>query len=143
VNLRPRPSRERVAPLDLTSLVDVVFILIIFFLTTSSLIDTLRAKIDLPVEAGNEQAPDRPTTLIVNVDRRGGYVVETREVGLDQLRGMIEAEIVRAGSPAALDLLVRPDRDASLAPVNDLARALVDLGASGWRIATEIPPPTR
>ncbi len=143
MNLRPRSPRDRVAPLDLTSLVDVVFILIIFFLTTSSLIDTLRAEIDLPLESGNEQAPDRPTTLVVNIDRSGAYIVENRELTIGPLRRMIEAEIDKAGSPRALDLLVRPDRDASLAPVNDLASTLVDLGATRWRIATEIPPPPR
>jgi len=140
VILRPPPAQDRVAPIDLTSLVDVVFILIIFFLTTSSLIDILRANVDLPEEPGDQRIADTSTSLIVNVDRRGAYIVEQEEVDLRTLRGMIAAEVASAGSPAALDLLIRPDRDASLAPVNELASMLVDMGCSRWRIATQVPP---
>ncbi len=125
--------------MEITSLVDVVFLLIIFFLTTSSLVDAARAPIDLPQEEGEAELGSISPGLIVNIDPDGRFIVDGDAVAFSRVLEMLLAEIDSAGDPAAVDLLVRADKDAPLVHLNSLARALVQQGVTKWRLGTETP----
>ncbi len=47
---------------------------------------------------------------------------------------------VQGGDPARVDLVIRADRAASAAALNDLAQRLVGLEVRSWKLATESPP---
>ena len=138
--MRITQDREanRTLPMDLTPMVDVVFLLIIFFLTTSSLIEVTRANVDLPKQPG-EQATDRERGFVVNITRNGTIVVQDRTLTFDQLASALRAEQERAGG--ALDVVVRADRESSLAHINRVATHLGGMGVRSWRLATEVPAP--
>lgn len=126
-------------PMDITSLVDVVFLLIVFFLTTSSLVEMSRARLDLPEEQGEEELLTETPGLIVNIAADGTYIVENETVTLARTIEMVRAEVEEAGGPGSVDLLLRADRNAPLVHINDLAEALVDLGLASWRMGTQLP----
>ncbi len=126
-------------PMDITSLVDVVFLLIVFFLTTSSLVEMSRARLDLPIEEGEEIVGSETPGLVVNISASGAYIVENEEVTLARVIGMVRAEIEKEGGPEAVDLLLRADKAAPLIHLNALARELVDLGLASWRLGTQLP----
>jgi len=132
-------DRRRVLPLEITPLVDVVFLLIIFFLTTSSLVELTRADIELPMEPGEEEQAARTPGLVINSDASGRYIVDNQEVNHDTLLAMVSHEIDEAGSPSLVDVLVRADRESSLEHVNRLAEGLMALELERWRLATEVP----
>jgi biopolymer transport protein ExbD len=134
-----RDQRDRVTLPDITSMVDVVFLLIIFFLTTSSLVRATVSEIDLPEQEGNIDARTEDGGLVVNISANGAYLVEGEDVGLTELLGMIEAEAGEAASIEDVEVLVRADQDARLAPVNRLAAGLVELGVRDWKLATRAP----
>lgn len=129
-------------PMDITSLVDVVFLLIVFFLTTTSLAEMSRARLDLPEEAGEEQIESETPGLIVNINARGDYLVENEAITLERALGMVRAEVEKAGGPENVDVLVRADRAAPLVHLNELARRLVDMGLTSWRLGTQVPQGT-
>ncbi len=133
-------QRNRVTLPDITSMVDVVFLLIIFFLTTSSLVRATVSEIDLAEEAGNVEASLEERGLVVNVTPEGLYLVEGDAVPLDSLLGMIAAEADDEAGLADVEVLVRADKDAPLRPVNALASGLVELGVRDWKLATRVPP---
>ena len=49
-----RRRKSRLLPVDMTPMIDIVFQLLIFFLTTAQLAQFSRAEMDLPEEAGEQ-----------------------------------------------------------------------------------------
>lgn len=143
MNIGGAETRERTPGPDITALVDVVFLLIVFFLTTSSLAERSRAQIDLPSQRGEEQQKSGRPALIVNITVDGTYLVADEEVGEGELLAMAHRSIQRAGGSGAVDFLIRADEGAPLWSVNRLAKGLMDLEVTSWRLATRVPPPER
>ncbi|MCA9310524.1 MAG: biopolymer transporter ExbD [Phycisphaerales bacterium] len=138
MNFRPRGDRPRTMPIDMTAMVDVVFLLIIFFLTTTSLIEKTRIPLDLAREAGAEQRPDTLPSMVVNITAEGDLIVDGRLLEEVQVLDVVDQLVAAAGGDGSnIDLLIRADRNASLAHVNHLALALRSRGIRGWRLATE------
>jgi len=132
---------ERVQHVDITAMIDVVFLLIIFFMTTAQFARMTKAEVDLPREPGEERAEDA-AAIIVNVTDDGSLVVDGVPIALEELRRKITVEIDRAGGdPGALRLTVRADRALPAAVLNDLARLFNELGLRGVRLATKRPGP--
>src|SRR5690554_7121453 len=65
---------DREISLDLTPLIDVVFLLLIFFMVTTSFTDRTQLSIDLP-EAHGEIQLQQPETLEVLINAKGEYHV--------------------------------------------------------------------
>jgi biopolymer transport protein ExbD len=133
-------ARDRVSSPDITPLVDVVFLLIIFFLTTSTLVQATVAEVDLPEQVGNRDAETRERGLVINIDARGGFIVDGAPSELNRVLAMIEAESRRTEDvDESLRVLVRADGNAPMTSLNALAEGLVDLGVRSWRLATRAP----
>lgn len=140
MRFRSSQIRPRTLPMDITALVDVVFLLIIFFLTTSSLVEITRERIELPQEKGESERQTSTPGLIVNVTQSGELIVERKRVTHAQLLAMVRAEIEKAeDDPSRVDLLIRADRTSPLASVNEIAEGLVGLGVRNWRLGTQVP----
>ena len=77
--------------LNLTSLIDVVFLLLVFFMVATTFLDPERQlDLDLPrAESGSErEAP--PEELVLHVFRDGRVALEGRDVDDEQLRSALE-----------------------------------------------------
>jgi biopolymer transport protein ExbD len=139
VRLHDPALRERIIEPDLISLVDVVFILIIFFLTTSALVDRMRAKVELPIERGDPAVVEARSPMVINITANGRYIIEEREMTLDAVIRAVRAQVDNQEDDLGLQISVRPDRAASAIHLNQLAEALLEMGVATWRIATEVP----
>lgn len=140
MNFAKGSNRERVVLGDITGMIDVVFLLIIFFLTTSTLVRLNAAPVDLPALEGEEEPlhEDRPT--IVNIMADGRLIVDQREVGLEALGELIVAEVGEDGGGAAsLVVLVRADEKSAVSDVDSVARLLLDHGVTSWSLGTVVP----
>lgn len=133
----------RILDFDLTPMVDVVFLLNIFFMTTTQFAKLTRAEIDLPVERGEERRNAfAPKGVVINVDAQGAIVIDERPVDLDAAMRMVAAELRKVGGDeAALDLTIRADRAAPAAAINRIATGLIKQGVRSWKLATESPAP--
>jgi len=131
-------NRGRILDLDITPMIDVVFLLIIFFMTTAQFARMTRANLDLPVEPGEEELR-RSAGLVVNVSAGGEYIVDGQTVSLERVLGMVRAELATAGDAEAVELSIRADRRARAGAVNRLAEELTSMGVRSWRLATEVP----
>lgn len=91
--IRAHTSRDSIA-IELTPLIDMVFLLLIFFLVATTFHrDEREMQIALPqaMNAGPISATLRE--IIVNVDAQGQMIVSGRVMGPDDLRGLIEEAI--------------------------------------------------
>ncbi len=140
MNLSPRTGRKQ-RGFDLTPMIDVVLQLIIFFLFTSQFSQLIRSPIDLPEQPGEKNAAVASGLVVVDVRQDGTILIANEPVSLDGAVRILQAEIAkRGGDSAAVELLIRADRAARAATVNDLVDRLAALGVRRWQVGTaEVP----
>jgi len=141
VRFTAAPSREREATVDITAMIDVVFLLIIFFMTTAQVAQLTRTEIDLPLERGDQQSTPDEAGLVINITSSGEIIVASRIVGLAELEGIVLSEIRKDPERPAdqLKLLLRADRTVAALYLNRVVRLLNSLGVGAARLATEVP----
>ncbi|MBV6423881.1 MAG: hypothetical protein NAOJABEB_01691 [Steroidobacteraceae bacterium] len=134
MNLRPRRTDE--PELNLTSLIDVVLLLIVFFMLSSTFVQEGRLRVRLP-EARDVpvQRPARET-LVVTVTQGGGYRVNERDLvnaSADTLRAAV---LKVAGDERNRPVTLRADGRATHQSVVTAMDVLGKLGFSEINIAT-------
>ena len=75
-----RPNRRQHHELNLTPLIDVVFLLLIFFMVSTTFDKDARIKVELPQAATQDETPEEERVLDITVDNRGNYYVNQRKV---------------------------------------------------------------
>lgn len=118
---------------DLTPMIDIVLLLIIFFTFTATFAAVSRVPMDLPEERG--AAGDAPATaLFIDLARDGAIKLGEATVGRDELAAALGRELGHAGTIP--EVIVRADRLTPAAHLNRLAGALAAAGAQRWKLAT-------
>lgn len=141
MRIAPDHSGERIMDVDLTPMIDVVFLLIVFFMATAQFAKMTKADIDLPREQGEAERSEASSGVVVNISASGELIVDGDAYSMDRVVAMVRVELNRAGGDAsAVDLLIRADKAASASIVNTLADRLVDAGVRSWRLGTEPGP---
>ena len=127
--------------LDMTPMIDIVFLLLIFFLWTMQLVQDSRMELDLPQEQGEQAERTEQAGLILNLLPDGTIVEGDEVVSLERLKVLALAAMDgNASQPAMLRPLVRADRNAPAERLNQIMNVLRQSGLSGIRLATS---PTR
>lgn len=134
-------SDRRMLFMELTPMIDVVFLLIIFFMTTAQFARMTRAEVDLPQERGEQDEAAQEAGLIINIDRDGSIIVNERTVAIDELEQMVReaANAEPDQDPGQMRLMIRADRNADTAVLNEVLSRLQRAGVGLTRIATEVP----
>ncbi|MBM4110608.1 MAG: biopolymer transporter ExbD [Phycisphaerae bacterium] len=118
---------------DMTPMIDIVFQLLIFFLTTAAIAQASRVQLDLPREAG---APDPSPTgpgIVISIRADGSCELAGRTVTMDELTTAARASYAERGRRVPV---VRADRNAPGARFNDVIDACRQAGFDGIRLAT-------
>lgn len=75
-----RPHRRQPPEINLTPLIDVVFLLLIFFMVSTTFKDEARLRVQLPQAQGETVPTEEPAQIRVVIDRSGNYFVDDRVV---------------------------------------------------------------
>ncbi len=127
---------KALASLNLTPLIDVVFLLLIFFLVATKFAEEER-ELDIPLPEASEARPliSQPSELFVNIDATGRYIVRGQQLDLPRLQEVL----VQAwnANPDRVSVVIRADRrcvwDAVVAAINACLRANIrDYKATVW-----------
>jgi biopolymer transport protein ExbD len=127
-----RPRKRYAVQMPMTSLIDIVFMLLIYFLLTTNFMVDEGIKIKLP--QAKAAAPTTEETVTVFVDAQGRAFVNDAEVSLDRLFDHLKEKI---GTRKDELVVVRADRAVILnkaVKVMDIAKAA---GAGRLCLATE------
>ncbi|MGD8770211.1 MAG: biopolymer transporter ExbD [Desulfobacterales bacterium] len=130
VHRKKRPRYQIQAPL--TALIDIVFLLLIYFLLTTNFMVDEGIKIKLP--QANASKPQTEETITVYVDRDGRSYLSNREISTGELFKTLKEMI---GDRRDKLVVVRADRGVILnkaVKVMDVAKAA---GAGRLCLATE------
>ncbi len=124
------PVRPKAAGLNLTPLIDMVFLLLIYFLLTAHFIEEEGIGVRLPTAASRVERQDRE--VAVALDRDGAVFLDGGVVGLDEL----EARLRRAAAQGEITVVVRGDREVALQAVVSVMEAAKVAGAARIVVAT-------
>jgi len=104
--------------LSMTPLIDVIFLLLIFFLVATKFAEEER---DLPIQLpeASEAMPliSKPKELYINIDSEGRYFVGGRETSLAELDPILER--ARIDNPTNASALIRGDKSCPYGSVVD------------------------
>lgn len=124
------PEEVKAAEFDLTPMIDVVLLLIIFFMLSSQFARVNAKPVDLPIEAGESVSEESaPHEVVIDIDAKGVVTIADRETADGELEGVIRA----AGTGA--EFVVRADKECMAVRLNVVALALVRAQVRAWRIA--------
>ena len=118
--------------MELTPLIDCVFLLLIFFMVTTVFQEPYRLKVLLP--EAEEAAMIEEKKLVATIDRAGEMEVNRHPVTLETLEGVLarEKEGVRV-----VTLIIRTDKDTRHGLVLDLMETAKRIGIEKIVLATE------
>ncbi len=92
--IRSGEAQERDVTLEMTPLIDMVFLLLIFFLVATTFHQTEREmQIALPHAAFSGPISTALREIIINVDADGAIIVSGRTIEPDDLRALVEDAI--------------------------------------------------
>ncbi len=108
-------TQDAGVPIDLTPVIDMVFLLLIFFLVATTFHQTEREmKIALPFANSSAPISRLLQELVINVDVEGRIIVNGRQLTGDELRILVKDAV--AVNPEQ-QVTVRGDRNAAYAAV--------------------------
>ena len=118
--------------MELTPLIDCVFLLLIFFMVTTVFQEPYRLKVLLP--EAEEAAMIEEKKLVATIDRAGVMEVNRHLVTMESLEGVLarEKEGVRV-----VTLIIRTDKDTRHGLVLDLMETAKRIGIEKIVLATE------
>ena len=137
--MRIRDQRAYDEPaIDLVPLLDVVLVLIIFFVITTTF--DVRSTLQLQLPTASPQQPAPPQTLNILVNADGRYFVGDREVLRTEVEAVKQAIAEAAGGDRELPVLLRADARTPYQAVVTVQDALAQLGFRRIAIATAPEP---
>jgi len=111
MNCRRRSKASDAEIISMTSMLDVMFILIIFFLVTTTFKEEeIDHTVNLPVDARNQSLTQSTGNLInINIRKDGSYVVMGKQVTEENISKWMAEEVAKKPD---LKVLIRSDQDA-------------------------------
>ncbi|MCB2060915.1 MAG: biopolymer transporter ExbD [Novosphingobium sp.] len=132
--MRLRRKRRNMALLNITSLIDVVFMLLIFFMLTIDFSRFRMIGVDTPQQL--EVVKDPTAAIVILLRKDGGFEYDGKPSTLDQIaarvRGILEVDPGRS-------FLIRPEQGVKMQDTIDMFQLTRDLGA----YAVSFSPPDR
>ncbi len=130
-----RPINNEEVSVNLTPLIDVVFLLLIFFMVTTTFTRDTNLLINLP-EASGEILEATPEQIEILVAQNGEYSINGRGLVNTQLSTLMEAlEEISAGDNS-LPIIITADANVAYQSVVTVMDAVSQLGFSRLNIAT-------
>ena len=142
---RSRASR-REATVELTPLIDVVFLLLIFFMVSTSFVQNQALNVDLPQANGDAQ-PNQDLIINVVVQQNGRYEIEGSIVVDTSLQGLaktLQAVVEKnAARRTSLPVVISADATATHQSVVRVMDACAQVGLTQISLATQpiLEPP--
>jgi biopolymer transport protein ExbD len=134
-------SRSREEPeINVISLVDVLLVLVLFFMVSTSFLRETEISLRLPEAAADTPAETPGESLEIMITQKGGYLVNGREL-VNSERRTLRAAIERlVGDQRDLPVFIRADAAATHQAVITAMDVAGQLGFVKINIATVTPP---
>lgn len=123
--MRPPPLDQSSDMPDLTPMIDIVFLLIVFFMTVANMQVQERVPIEVPIAENSTIPEERLTRVTVTLTNDGSVFYGPQLITMDDLGGFIERD--KAGV-SRLKVSVRADARVPFKFVRDVFAAAAEAG---------------
>ena len=124
--------------INITPLIDVVFLLLIFFMVTTTFSRETRLLVNLP-EAEAREAESQPEQIEIMVSRDGSYLINGRALVNNEMNTLKQGlELVSQGN-TNIPILIIADADATHQAVVTAMDGIGQVGFARLSIATQRP----
>jgi biopolymer transport protein ExbD len=134
MNLKPRRHEE--PEINVVSLIDVVLLLVVFFMLSSRFTDEGRLRVRLPQASAVPVAKPAAEPLVVTVTQQGGYRVNERDLINSSAQTLRAALLKEAGTNRNQRITLRADARATHQSVITAMDVIGRLGFAEVNIAT-------
>jgi biopolymer transport protein ExbD len=136
----PKIKRSTVAStLSLTPLIDVVFLLLIFFLVTSEFEEEeRRLNITLPTATSAVPMTSRPREVVVDIDQQGAMFLNGQQTDLQELERLLRVAV--SNNPNNQSVVIRADRSTTFQPVVSVMDVCNRTGIRDYTVTTQEGP---
>ena len=122
----------------MTSMIDIVFLLLIFFMTVSQISQVNQQPIELPKLAGTEDQD--PTVMTINIMEDGSMMVGDEPATLSGVVAAVSAALSEVNDDTSrLTVVLRADARGTSRMVNEVVRSLSQMQVTRVRLAVEAP----
>ena len=128
MNLRPR--RAEPPRVDITPLIDVVFLMLIFFMVSTTFDKQTQLKVDLPQASPQEAAEQEKEKIEITIDPEGQFYVNERELVKHDAETLRRTLQKIADGRVDLPIIVSGDRNAPLQSMMTVLDVAAQLGMS-------------
>lgn len=136
MNIRPVRHEHEEPEINLTSLIDVVLLLLIFFMVSTSFIHQPGLKVDLP-EATAQPLRQEGNPLRVSIDEKGRVAVNGHRLADSQPTTLMAAMKKAAGDNKQPQVIISADAKTDYQAVVAAMDAAQQLGFARLSLATE------
>ncbi|MGI9470111.1 MAG: ExbD/TolR family protein [Rubripirellula sp.] len=125
--------------LSLTPLIDVVFLLLIFFLVTSEFEEEER-RLDIVLPTATSAVPmtSKPREVVVDIDADGLIYLSGQQTELDELHRLLRIAV--SNNPTNQTVVIRADHSTSFQPVVSVMDVCNQTGVSDYSVTTKEGP---
>lgn len=125
-------SRKPLTIFSYSSLTDIVFLLLVFFLLTSQFVINTGVKVKLPASKTNEQTT--PSRLVVSITPEGKVYLGSKLTELSTLSAVLDDVKKKSGEN---NLIIRADKRVEIDLVIRVIDAAKSIGIDKFTIETE------
>jgi biopolymer transport protein ExbD len=137
MKFRRRPRNE--VSIELTPLIDVVFLLLIFFMVSTTFIRETQLELELPEASGELQQPEEQS-IVITIAEDGTYAVNDQALVNSQLATLMRALREQIGEgDVSRQLIITADANATHQAVVRAMDAAGRLGLTRLSITTQSP----
>lgn len=129
MNLRPREREREDLGIDLTPLIDVVFLLLIFFMVSTTFQKEADLNIDLPKASPTPVAAESER-ITVAVDKTGHYSINDQPLADTSVEALKAALLAAVGDNRQLPFIIRAD---AITPHQSVVTVMDIAGQLGFR----------
>ncbi len=119
------------AEIDLTPMLDIVFIMLIFFIVTSTFIKEPGVDIERPDAETTEKVKTVAVLIAITADNR--IFIDKKEIDLRAVRGSVERMLAENPNGA---IVIQADKDSEAGVMMKVMESVRDAGAPATKIST-------
>jgi biopolymer transport protein ExbD len=124
--MKLKKTDETDVSIDMSPMIDMVFLLLIFFIVASAMVDLDKPSVDLPEAKAAKVPEDISDRINLSVDVNEQIYIGSKPVTMDELKERIRIEM---DTNPSLRIFIRSDKEVPYRANKKLMMACADVGA--------------
>ncbi len=135
VNLKDDKSQEEIiSDINVTPFIDIMLVLLIIFMVTSSVTFQSGLEVDIPKITSKGTQKKNPSAVMITVDQKGKVFVDGSLVNPEQLEEVIKSSLLKNNTDM---IIFQGDKSSSLQNTLDIIDIAKKAGAQKFAIAAK------